>query len=351
MLLVIGSYSKADAPGIHIYQLDDLAQSFSLLDTIKGVENPSYLTLGNGTDLIYAVTENKSDSASGLHIFEASKGAASHMVSIPFTGGGSCYVSTDPGERHAFVANYGEGTLTVLRLPARGLPGGLAQELTFKGHGLDPERQDNPHIHAALLSPDGKRLLCADLGTDRLYSYNYDGDARIPLEATDPPVILLPPGSGPRQLAFSPDGRSLYVITELSAELFVFAADDLGGGWLQRLPLTQDGYSGKLEGGDIQIDASGRFLYASNRGNANEIIVFEIDPVSGLLDFRQRIGAAGLSPRNILINRQLSLLLVANEQSDNVSIFRINADGTLEFSRDYLQVPSPTCLKMYYESE
>lgn len=100
-----------------------------------------------------------------------------------------------------------------------------------------------------------------------------------------------------------------------------------------------------MEGGDIQVDAEGRFLYASNRGSANEIVVFEIDGVSGTIDFRQRVGAAGLSPRSLLIGRQQDLLLVANEQSDNVSVFSINEDGTLNFITNDLQVPAPTCLK------
>lgn len=121
---------------------------------------------------------------------------------------------------------------------------------------------------------------------------------------------------------------------------------ELDGGWLQRVPVNQEEYTGKLEGGDIQIDFKGCFLYASNRGNASEIVVFAIDKVSGFLDFRQRIAAAGESPRSLLISEQLGLLLVANEQSNHVAIFRLNTDGTLESTGNDLRVPAPACLKL-----
>lgn len=347
MLIVVGSYSTAEHPGIHIYKWEASGNSFFRINRISGVENPSYLTLTKGGGMIYTITENKEGSSSWLHVFDLRNNGQSVVLSsrVPFRAAGSCYISTDANARHAFVANYGEGSITVLRLPNGQEPGAVVQQLPFSGSGTDPVRQDQPHLHAALLSPDEHSLCCADLGTDRIYRFNYQPDRNPPLETAENPIVQLPPGCGPRQLAYSPDGRWLYVITELSAEIFVFDAIEPSGGWLQRLALTQEGYCGKMEGGDIQVDAEGRFLYASNRGSANEIVVFEIDGVSGTIDFRQRVGAAGLSPRSLLIGRQQDLLLVANEQSDNVSVFSINEDGTLNFITNDLQVPAPTCLK------
>ena len=346
-MVVIGSYSQVVNPGIHFYEWEAITTSFSAAGSISGLENPSYLTLSKEKDRIYAITENKENSASWLHVFRLGEDNNSpvRVGSIPFHGAGSCHISTDSSNRNAFVSNYGEGTLTVLALNGEGVPGAVVQQVSFSGNGADPERQEHPHPHSAVLSPDEQHLFCADLGTDRLYKFSYQPDCDPPLVAADPSFIQLPPGSGPRQLTFTPDGHWLYVITELSGEILVFNSSAPHLGCLQRVPLTQEGYCGKIEGGDIQIDARGSFLYASNRGDANEIIVFAIDPVSGLLASHQRKGAAGLSPRSILISHQPDLLLVANEQSDNVSIFRLNADGKLEFTGNHLKVSAPTCLK------
>jgi 6-phosphogluconolactonase len=207
------------------------------------------------------------------------------------------------------------------------------------------ERQDQPHLHAAILSKDERYLYCSDLGADRLYRFAYRPGAAVPLHTTDPPYMELPPGSGPRHLALSPDGRRLYLITELSGDIFVFDANEFNTGWLQKVSLLQEGFTGKIEAADIQINHSGSHLYASARGDANEVIVFSVEVITGQLKFLQRIFAEGLSPRSLLLCEQQDLLLAANEQSDNVSIFKVRSDGTLQNDREQLRIPCPTCVK------
>jgi 6-phosphogluconolactonase len=347
MELIIGSYSARDAPGIHRYQWDAENSCFISLGNIAGIENPSYLDIDNSAGRIHAVTEKKEGALAELHIYEvqAAGDQAARLSCLPFSGAGSCYISTSASKKHAFITNYQDGTLTVIELPQKDKHGKVLQHLEFSGNGPNEERQDQPHLHAALLSKDERYLYCSDLGSDRFYRFVYHPDADSPLEPVEPPYVALPPGTGPRHFTFSPDGRWLYLITELSAEIFVFDAEAFHGGWQQRVSLLQDGYQGKIEAADIQIHPNGRFLYASNRGDANEVIVFTIDQSNGEMEFIQRIGAAGLSPRSILICENENLLLAANEQSDNVSIFSLNENGMLEYTKEHLQVPCPTCLK------
>jgi 6-phosphogluconolactonase len=347
MMLVVGSYSKITDPGIHLYQLESPGNRFIPVSGIPGIENPSYLNTDPDQRLIYAITEKKKDAAAELHIYhlEHNKTHAELISCIPFQGSGSCFISIDSTRTHAFITNYGDGTLTVVKLPKADLPAKVVQLLEFSGSGPNKQRQDQPHLHAALLSPNERFLYCSDLGSDRLYQFTYHPDADTPLQASELNYVELPPGSGPRHLAISPDGSRLYLITELSGDIFVFDTNDFYNGWLQQISLLQDGYTGKIEAADIHMHPGGSYLYASNRGDANEIIVFQIQPVSGSLNFVQRIGAAGLSPRNLLICEHQGLLLVANEQSDNISIFNLNSDGTLEFTKEHLQVPCLTCLK------
>jgi 6-phosphogluconolactonase len=351
MELVIGTYSKTTDPGIHLYQWDATGAAFVGSTSITGIENPSYLDIDNASGLIYAVTEKKDNVVAELHIYQVEAGGtkATLLTCIPFPGAGSCYISSNSTKRHAFITNYGDGTLTIIKLPRGDHSGGVVQHLKFDGSGPNKERQDRPHLHAALLSEDERYLYCSDLGSDRLYQFNYNPEANQPLRPSEPAYLELPPGSGPRHFTFSRDGRWLYLITELSGEIFVINANNFTAGWQQKVSLLQDGYCGKIEAADIQVHPNGNYLYASNRGDANEIIVFSIQPENGQLTFLQRIGAAGLSPRCLLICEEQGLLLAANEQSDNVSIFKLQIGGTLEFTREHLEVPCPTCLKTIRE--
>ncbi|AOM78866.1 lactonase family protein [Pedobacter steynii] len=347
MQLIVGSYREATNRGIHLYDWCGSDQTFKPTGGISGIENPSYIWIAPQAPLLYAISEDKEGSAGKISIYELqlNDGEATLLSSIPFEAAGSCFISTDDAGRHAFIANYESGSLTVVQLPADGITGGVVQQFKFIGNGPDPKRQEQPHLHAALLSRDERFLYCSDLGTDHLYRFLYQPEDPLPLQANLHSYIKLPSGCGPRHLTFSPDGRWLYLITELSAELFVFDMAEPDNNWLQQIAINPSGYSGKIEGGDVQVDVTGRFLYASNRGDANEIVVFKIKPLTGKLQFRQRISTAGLSPRSILICEQCGLLLAANEQSDNVVIFKIQHNGSLELTPNQLHIPAPTCVK------
>jgi 6-phosphogluconolactonase len=353
MIVVVGSYSKVIHAGIHVYRWDDDKKRFANIVKITGIENPSFVSINAVKGLIYAATEKKDTADSQLHIYQITglQVETSLIARIRFKGQGSCYISTDTNSRHAFITNYGSGSLTVIRLPQRNVKGGVVQELEFKGSGPDAGRQEKPHLHAALLSQDGRYLYCSDLGSDRLYRFFYHPEADPPLPQEQAIYQQLPAGSGPRHLALSPNGDRLYLITELTGEIYSFNTGDFLAGWSQRISLLQEGYSGKTEGADIKVHPNGAYLYASNRGNANEIVVFSIDRVSGQLFFLQRIGAAGLSPRGLHICEQEGLLLVANEQSDNISIFELLSDGTLKFTKEELHIPCPTCIAEWREKQ
>jgi 6-phosphogluconolactonase len=344
MRLIIGSYASSDQPGIHFFQSEKSNASFKTVGNISGIANPSYVLLSTNHQYLYAITENKKNSAGKLSIYQLGQegNAKTFIEAIDFLGAGSCYISTDAGGYHAFITNYGEGTLTVIRLPQLGKEGKVEQQVKFSGCGPNMERQNHPHPHAALLSKDERFLYCSDLGTDQLYRFLYTPNGRLPLQMEN--STRLPPGSGPRHLAFSPNGKWLYLITELSGEIFVFDTAKPHLTLIQQIPLARQGAKGKTEGGDIQVHTAW-FLYASNRGDANEIIAFMIDPESGKLQLLQHIGVDGVSPRSILICEQEGLLVVANEQSNNVSFFKIQNNGFLELTSEKLLIPAPSCIK------
>ncbi len=347
MILIIGTYSNPDEPGIHIYRYDQRRGDFELAKVIDGIANPSYLTLADDEKTLYAISENKTGVTGQLSAYALDMDPHPQLLyRLTYEGTGSCFVSVDTHSRHAFIANYKAGSLVLARLPPYAAAASVSQLVRFEGSGPDPERQEGPHIHSAMLSPDEQVLYCTDLGADRLYCFHYEPEADKPLAAADPPYIVLPPGSGPRHMAFSPDKRWLYVISELSGQIFVFSAYGGLSQWHHQVSILAGGYIGKIEAGDIQVHPQGHCLYTSSRGDANEIVVFNIDRQNGNLIARQRISAEGRSPRSLLIWEEGKLLIVANEQSDSVCVYLIDEYGELTYTGTQITVRKPACLKL-----
>jgi 6-phosphogluconolactonase len=346
MLLVVGGYNDPNLPGIHLYQFKNESDGFEPVSEIAGIKNPSYLEVINHDHLL-AISEDKEGNKGKLCIYQLqnSHNGSNLTNEVDFSGAGSCYVSTDLNKMHAFIANYGNGSLTVISLPKEGNPGKVVQQIELNGSGPDTERQDHSHIHAAILSRDGHYLYCSDLGSDSIYRFSYMPDADLPLQEEQPAVLKLPAGSGPRHLTFSKDGRWLYVITELSGEIFVFDTRWPADPWVQRISLGKSDFKGKPEGGDIQVHPDGKTLYASLRGDYNEILVFALDPLNGRLSLLQRNSSEGRSPRCLLVCEQQGLLLASNEQGNCIAIFYLLADGRIKYSGKQLDLPTPTCLK------
>jgi 6-phosphogluconolactonase len=96
--------------------------------------------------------------------------------------------------------------------------------------------------------------------------------------------------------------------------------------------------------GELAMDASGRFLYASNRGH-DSVSLFSIDPRTGMLKLIQVEPSGGKIPRNIVLDPGEQHLLAANQDSDNVVVFnRDRQSGRLAPNGDVLNLPSPVCI-------
>lgn len=342
MLLAVGSYSPETEPGIYLYKFDPDTEEFNLLKVIAGVENPSYLTVSAKGDTLFAIRENKEGNDGQLSSYSIADEDIAFKQSKAYKGAGSCFVTTDRNTQYAFIANYGSGTLAVIKIADDASP---KQLIEFSGNGPNTDRQDQSHIHAAVLSPDERFLYCTDLGADRLYRFKFNAGEEQPLVPDEPHYVNLPAGSGPRHMAFNHNGRWLYMLSELSGEIFRFDAKTTLTNWLQQISVVAATYKGEIAAADITVHPTGKFLYASNRGEANEIVAFRIDQRNGNLVFFQRISAEGSSPRSLAISADGKTLLAANEQSDNITIFRISPDGRLKYTGRELKVAKPACVK------
>jgi 6-phosphogluconolactonase (cycloisomerase 2 family) len=240
------------------------------------------------------------------------------------------------------------GTLVVLPV---GADGKLAPVVQAGGHQpsrVNPERQKSGHVHSAVPSPDGKYVFANDLGADKVFVYRYDPKANpeMPLTPAEPPFVQLPPGSGPRHLLFSGDGKHAWLTMEMTAQVAVFDYQD--GRLTQRqLVNLADGkpQPGKAAAA-LHASKDGKFLYVSNRGTTNELLVFAIDPAAGTLKELQRRSVEGDHPREFSLDPSEKFVLVANQKSNQIVVIeRDPKTGLLGKTVQKLPMDAPSDLK------
>jgi 6-phosphogluconolactonase len=356
----IGTYTRREsfvdgkAEGIYIYLLDPRSGELTYAATVSGAGtvNPSFLTLGRDKSCLYAVNElYKSEGPNGMVSAFAIDPATKHLSYLnqqSTHGTAPCYTSIEPQGRYCLVANYETGNLCVLPVRKDGRLGEATDIVQFSGSGPNPERQEGPHAHMVLPSPDGGFILAVDLGTDRLMSFRLDIE-RGTLSPGALPWTQLPPGTGPRHLVFHPHHPLAYVISELRSTVTVCRYLEQQGTFeaLQTISTLPDDFSGQNLGGEIMIAPSGRFVYASNRGH-DSLAIYAADQETGQLSLVGHESTQGGGPRAFIIDPSGALLLVANQDTDTVVTFWINQDtGTLRATGHVAAVPTPVCLQLY----
>jgi 6-phosphogluconolactonase len=219
------------------------------------------------------------------------------------------------------------------------------QNIQHEGSSVVKERQEKPHVHAAVLSPDDRFLLVPDLGTDKVYQYRVDASQHQALKPADAPFLTTKPGGGPRHLAFHPNGKYAYLVLELEASVMALDYNDGKLAGKQTISMVAPDFKGRLSGADIHVSPDGKFLYASNRGDANEIAIYAIDN-QGKLTFVNRQSVLGKTPRNFVIDPTGNFLLVANQNTSEVIIFKRDVKtGLLTATGEKIEASKPVCLK------
>jgi len=257
-----------------------------------------------------------------------------------------CHVVTDHAGTHVIASNYSGGSISVFPIGPAGSLGGMVQQIHHEGSGPDPRRQQAPHVHSAFFNPDETQLFVQDLGTDKINIYDYrPEEARNPLIPASQPFIAGAPGGGPRHLALSADGRRIYLVQEMTATVLVY--EQHGDNWetIQEVPMNEADFDGQDGAADIKLSPDGKFLYASNRGDANTLAIYEVDSASGKLNKIGNQSVLGRAPRNFALSPDGKFLLVANQDTNEVVVFDRNADtGLLTDTGRRINVGSPVCL-------
>lgn len=346
--LLVGTYTTGKSEGIYVYHFDTGTGKITYVNKVTGVDNPSYIAIAKDNRFVYSVNEVGTDRKGSVSSFsfDAASGELKLINKQPSIGAGPCYILLDKKRKYAFTANYAGGSLTALPINDDGSLAAPSQTIQDEGHSVDKARQNEPHVHTAILSPDEKYLMYTDLGTDKLNICKYDPSAPKPLTPADLAFVSATPGTGPRHLVFHPNGKYLYMIQEMGAKITGYNYHKGKLTEITSASLLPDGFTGAVGAADIHISADGKFLYSTNRGDANEIEVFAIDKSTGALTFVQRTSSMGKMPRNFSLDPSGNFLLVANQNSDDVYVFSIDkTTGKLTYTGEKLEVGNPSCLK------
>ncbi len=341
--LLVGTYTSSNkSKGIYIYDVN-MATGKIIPKTVAVVDNPSYLAVTPDKKFVYSVNQNDTKSTVSAFRFDADNSKLTFLNKVEAKGEGPCFISTS--DKHVFTANYTSGSLSVFGRNEDGTLTNALQVIQHVGKSMNAERQGEPHVHQVILSQDKKYLLANDLGTDKVTVYKYDPNATsgilVPFD-----TLSVQPGSGPRHSAFSKDGSKLYLIHEIDGTLSVLGMKN------GKLKLLQESSVVKKDkivnrAADIHLSPDGKYLYATNRGTANDISCFSVG-ADGLLTFIQQVSTGGSGPRNFAITPDGQYVFVAHQESDTIVLFKRDAKtGKLTVTDKKIEVGSPVCLVFY----
>jgi 6-phosphogluconolactonase len=345
--LFVGTYTSGKSKGIYVYDFN-AANADAKQISVAEAKNPSYLTIAPGGNYIYSVNENSGQEGDVSAFSFNKKNGELHFINKEKSGGQDpCFISVNSSRKWAIVANYTGGSLSALPIKTDGSLAPVSELIQHTGTGPNKARQEKAHVHSTFLTPDEHFVFTADLGTDKLTIYKFNPNSTKPLAGIKDSVVNVLPGSGPRHLAFHPTNPYVYVIEELTGTVDAFKNNNGKFTHLQRISSVPKDFKGDDGSADIHVSPNGKFLYASNRGDANTIVVYSIDSATGKLQVKGFQSVLGKHPRNFIIEPGGKFLLVANRDTDNIVIFKINQQtGLLETTGKQIEVPNPVCLKL-----
>ena len=353
-LVYVGTYTnKTESKGIYAYLFDPGIGKLSPLGVAAESEDPSFLAVHASGKYLYAVNEidhfgaQRSGAVSAFSI-DHKTGKLTLLNQAATRGAGPCHISLDITGKFVLVANYDGGSIATFPIHDDGSLGEAAGFVQHYGSSVNKERQEASHSHWIGVSPDNRFAIEANLGLDELpvYHFNAGNGDLSPIE----PFVNLNPGAGPRHLAFHPNGKFAYVLSEMGSSVTAFAYRASSGSLsslqtVSTLSILRKDYSGPKEAAEIAVHPSGKFLYASNRAGIDTISTFSIDYVKGNLKLKDEYPTMGKTPRNFSIDPTGKFLLVANQESNNIVVFRIDATtGALRPTGENTEAPAPVCI-------
>jgi len=352
-ILYVGTYTEegSKSKGIYAFRYDASTGQTTPLGLAAETTNPSWVGVHPNGRFLYAVNElpnYKGPNSGGLSAFsiDPATGKLTFLNEVPTRGADPCYVTVDKTGKYVLVANYTGGSIAAFPVLGDGKLGEASAFVQHSGHGPNAQRQEGPHAHSIDLSPDNRFAMVDDLGLDELLVYKFDS-SKGTLTPNNPPFAKVDAGAGPRHFVLRPDGKFGYVVSEMGHTVTVFSNDAASGRLqsVQTITTLPKGFTGRNDDAEIRMHPSGKFLYASNRGD-DSIAIYAIDSSKGTLTQVGITPTGGKEPRGMEIDPTGQMLFAANQKSDNIVVFRIDQQtGQLTPTGQKFDVGSPVCVK------
>jgi 6-phosphogluconolactonase len=341
--LLIGTYTSGKSEGIYVYDFNSATGTAEYHSKIKA-SNPSFITVSPNQQYVYAAFENNNGSI-GSYTFDKKTGTLTFINEQSSGGSSPCFVTTDKTGKWVAEANYGGGSLSVFPVEAGGGLHAASSFIQDSGSSVNKNRQEKAHVHSTFFTPDNKYLFVPDLGTDKVMIYSIN-QTTGKLKPAPQPFAKAVDGSGPRHLVWTPNNKYVYLIQELTGVVVAYKYNNGKVTAIQHISAAQPDFKGFMGSADIHVSGDGKFLYCSNRGDANNITIFKINAADGKLKVIGYQSTLGKAPRNFSIDPSGNYLLAANQDSDDIIIFKRNkVTGMLTDTGKKIEVGKPVCLK------
>jgi 6-phosphogluconolactonase len=343
----VGTYTgKTNSKGIYEFEFDPATGKMSAVQVAAETNDPSWVLVHPNGKYLYSVNEIGKASTVSAFAIDPKNGKLTLLNQLPSLGEDPCYLAFDKTGKVLFVANYTSGNIVVFPILADGKLGEHTALQQDSGTlGPNKERQEAPHAHFIMPSRHNRFVYVSDLGLDRVLIYKFDYAKGSLEQVPENSWATLKPGTGPRHIVFSKDGKFMYVVGEMASAVTVFAnKNQQSFQAIQTAPMLPAGFSERNDAAEIEIHPSGKFLYASNRGQ-DSIVVYCVDQKFGTLTQVEVVPTSGKEPRHFAIDPTGHFLLAENQLSDTIVEFRIDlATGKLTPTGETIAVPSPVCI-------
>ena len=337
----IGTQDKGANSSITRCELNLASGQIMLIDTINKSLAPGYVAISPNKQNLYAISSDNKVSAYAIEPDRKLK----FLNSESSEGAGPCHVSVHPTGKMAFVSNYGGGSFSAYNVGTDGKLSPAVYKEQYTGTGPNAKRQEKAHAHFATAGPDGKYVYVTDLGSDKVMNYSVDVNAGKLVPNKEQPFFSGKAGAGPRHLINHPSGKRLFLLNELDATVTACSVDKKGViKAIKTYPTIPADYSGPSNtSAAIHLHPNGKFVYVSNRGH-NSITAFRILG-NGELEMVDQQTKSIATPRDFNIDPTGKYLIVANQSSDNLAVYDVDAEtGKFTFKHESIAVKSPICV-------
>ncbi|PQJ33122.1 hypothetical protein BST92_01855 [Nonlabens arenilitoris] len=348
-LLFVGSFTdKKPGEGIHVYQFNTKTGEASLKFTLDSITNTSFLKLAKNGKYLYSVMDSQMPYHGKIAAYTVdSINGTIELINTQDCGGlNPAHLNIDKTGTFLTNSNYSDGSISIFKIREDGGLNSFSQLTRFKDSSLIKKRQSASHIHSSNFSPDNNYLFVHDLGADKIRRFKLDFKSQDSILQNET-QIQIKPGSGPRHFTFHPNGKFGYSIAELSGKIIAFKYQNNNLEFIEEYQSYKNNHD-IYRAADIHISQDGNFLYASNRGpDEDTISIFSINATTGKLISVEHKPTYGEHPRNFTLSPCGNFILVANQFSSNVVVFRRDVTTGKLFKLPHsIKVNNPSSLQM-----